>query len=137
MGYTLCDFGGDGVPELLIGTLPGDAEDAGLLYGGYTVKDGAIVAFLEGWARNRYQLLDDGCFYNAGSGGAMYSMFGAWRIAPGRRRADLRGLLLHLGEGCRLPGAWLLPQHHRRVGTRRGGELDMDEDGFWQAHGEL
>jgi hypothetical protein len=132
VGYTICDISGDGVPELLIGTLPGDAEDAGLLYGGYTVKDGQVVAFLEGWARNRYQMLDDGCFYNAGSGGAMYSMFGAWRIAP-----DGAGLICEdfyftweKDAGSPEPGFY-----HNTTGVwdkAAAEELDMDEDGFWQ-----
>lgn len=78
-GYALADLSGDGVPELLIGDV---ADGANLLYSGYACKDGALVCFLEGWARNRYQWLGDGRFYNAGSGGAAYSAFGTFRLAP-------------------------------------------------------
>ena len=77
-GYALADLNEDGVPELLIGDI---ADGANLLYGGYSFKDGAPVCFLEGWARNRYQWLGNGRFYNAGSSGAAYSAFGTFRLS--------------------------------------------------------
>lgn len=74
-GYALTDLTGDGEPELLI------VSTDGLVLGGYAVADGEVVRFLDGWSRNRYQLLDDGRFYNEGSGGAAYSIFGVYHIS--------------------------------------------------------
>ena len=76
LGYALQDLSGDGVPELLI------ARSDGTILGGYTIgSDGEIIQFLDGWARNRYYLLNDGRFYNSGSGGAMSSAFGTYHLS--------------------------------------------------------
>ena len=83
VGYSIADISGDGIPELLIGMISGDSsnDDTGLILGGYALKDGEIVTFLEGWARNRYQWMGNGRFLSSGSSGAASSAFGIFRIA--------------------------------------------------------
>ena len=84
LGYTIEDISGDGIPELLIGTIPNDAAEVPetqLNLGGYTCKDGEPVCFLEGWARNVYEWLGDGRFFYFASRGYAYSGFGPVHIS--------------------------------------------------------
>ena len=55
LGYNIRDINGDGISELMIGTIPGEDDEVqgtGEIIGGYTVIDGNIVMFLEGWSRS-------------------------------------------------------------------------------------
>ena len=84
VGYLIEDVSGDGVPELLLGTVT--EQDAyndygSFIYSCYTIKDGAPVCALEGWYRNSYRMMKNGQFFNEGSGGAMYSIFGVYDIS--------------------------------------------------------
>ena len=89
VGYWYSDLNGDGTPELLVGLLDateGEEPSArGNVMGCYTVIDGEIVCVLEGWNRNTYQWLGENRFLNCGSGGAMYSAFGTFRLPPDAR----------------------------------------------------
>jgi len=80
VGYALRDMSGDGIPELLL-----CAADGGSVLALYTCVDGAPVCTFEGWARSAYYLMDDGRFYYFGSGGAMNTLFGAFRLSPDGR----------------------------------------------------
>ncbi|MCR5826380.1 MAG: hypothetical protein K6G54_07425 [Oscillospiraceae bacterium] len=75
VGWMLTDLNGDGTQELLV------VQDEDIVVGGYSIVNGAPVRFLNGWSRNMYFLLADGCFYNQGSGGAMYTMFGRYHLS--------------------------------------------------------
>lgn len=94
VGYWFGDLNGDGISELLVGMLDTDGESSakGLVLGGYTVADREIVCVLEGWNRNSYQWLGDNRFLNSGSGGAMYSMFGTFRLPPDARELECEDL---------------------------------------------
>lgn len=67
MGYTIEDLSGDGIPELVVGTLP---EYGGQINAVYTSVDGQPQFVFEGWYRSSYSYLGDGRFYYYGSGGA-------------------------------------------------------------------
>ena len=73
--YTLIDVDGNGVDELLIyqHMVNEDGEECAVIYDGYTVRDGELVHFIAGGARNSYYLCSDGSFYNRGSNGAAYA----------------------------------------------------------------
>lgn len=77
------DVNEDGVEELLIvdtvWTEPGNVRILDM----YTLVEGTPVKVIEGWARNRYYLLDDGKIYSSGSGGAAYSNEELLEFAPG------------------------------------------------------
>ena len=77
IGYCIEDISGDGIPELIIGTINNKSENKGTrIISLYTTVDGkAYLARegcirIDGWARCRYYLLDDGLLYHEGSGGA-------------------------------------------------------------------
>lgn len=83
IGYTFYDLDGNGVEELIIADMLND--DSGrwdnriLLM--YTLHDDKPVLLIDGWARNRYYLLNDNTIYNEGSGGAAYTIFATYRMA--------------------------------------------------------
>ena len=87
IGYWLEDYSGDGVPELLIGysevyeTGEQEMHIEDSIVGVYTIKDGKPFMTIEGWARNSYRLMDDGHFYNIGSGGAMNTIIGECHLS--------------------------------------------------------
>lgn len=73
IAYCVMDVNEDGVEELLIVDTvypePGNVRILDM----YTLVEGTPVKVIEGWARNRFYLLDDGKIYCSGSGGAAYS----------------------------------------------------------------
>ena len=81
IGYQIRDLSGDGVPELLIGTpVETTEESVSNIFALYTVKDGAVQLVQEGWTRNAWCLMADGGFYNSGSNGAAYALFGTYDL---------------------------------------------------------
>lgn len=82
IGYLMKDLSGDGQLELLIGTPVEVSEDTvSNIFALYTVKDGAVQLVTEGWARSAWFLLQDGTFFNTGSNGAAYAVFGDYAIS--------------------------------------------------------
>lgn len=83
LGYEIRDLNGDGVPELLIATMPVESVEHAYcnIVALYTVRDGAVVQIAEGWSRSRYYLMQDNSLYYSGSSGALYSSFGAYALS--------------------------------------------------------
>ena len=87
IGYWLEDYSGDGIPELLVGysevyeTGEQEMHIEDYIAGVYTIKDGKPVMTIEGWARNSYRLMDEGHFFNIGSGGAMNTIIGECHLS--------------------------------------------------------
>lgn len=81
IGYTFYDVDGNGIEELIImdTNKESDRGDNRILTM-YSLLDGKPVLVIDGWARNRYYLLNDGTFYNEGSGGAAYTTFATYRM---------------------------------------------------------
>ncbi len=134
LGYTFEDLSGDGIPELLIGTIPRDnAEEAEvqLLLSGYTCKNGEPVCFLEGWSRNVYEWLGNERFFNYASGGWAYSGFGPfhlskdgtelqceeWYFSDMKDENDSEVAYFHNSTG--------------EVDKTAAEELDIDSDAYW------
>lgn len=65
VGYCLQDMDGDGVTELLIGSVSDN-----LIYAMYTVRNDEEVQLIDAGERNTFQLTSDGLFLNRGSNGA-------------------------------------------------------------------
>lgn len=132
LGYTLEDISGDGIPELLIGTMPNDAAEVPetqMLLGGYACKDGEPVCFLEGWARSVYEWLGGGRFFHYGSAGYAYSAFGPFHISE-----DGTELLCEEWYFSDLKDDAEIAFYHNRTGVwdKDAAEpLDVDADGFW------
>ncbi|MBP5654380.1 MAG: hypothetical protein J6X33_02580 [Clostridiales bacterium] len=75
VGYKIADITSDGVPELIIG-LKYD------IFAVYTIEDDRATLVIEGWGRSSEQMLNDGSFYNSGSGGASVHIFGRYTLSP-------------------------------------------------------
>ncbi len=81
VGYYIADVNEDGVKELLIGRT--GEEGNGQLYAVYTCVDDVPTCAVQGWARSRYYLLEDGGFLYEGSGGAAASAVGECVLSDG------------------------------------------------------
>ena len=80
-GYTIRDMSGDGVPELLIGSVDHDGSGNGTaVYALYTAVNGQPQAVFDGSHRSMYYFLDDGVVFYQGSGGALYSIFALYDL---------------------------------------------------------
>jgi len=134
LGYAFEDVSGDGIPELLIGTIPNkDAEipEVQLLFGGYACKDGEPVCFLDGRARNVYEWLGDGRFFNYGSGGYAYSGFGTFRLSEDGTELQCEEWYFSDSKGADNSE---IGYYHNKTGAwdkNAAEELDIDSDAFW------
>jgi len=134
VGYTMQDLSGDGIPELLLGTVPDDeaeVEEQNVVFGGYTCRDGEVVTFLEGWARSSYQWLGGGRFFYFGSGGAINSGFGTFRLTEDG--TDLICEDFYFTD-AKDETTWEIGCYHNTTGSwekEDSEELDMDADAFW------
>lgn len=84
VGFAIKDISGDGIPELLIGAVTerkGAAGRGSRIYAVYTCVNGTPQFSFEGWARNSLDYMGNGRFFRKGSNGAMYSIFGQYKIA--------------------------------------------------------
>lgn len=85
-GYAIKDINGDGVPELVIASVNERVDGkcfGSALYSLFTYADDKAVCLLEGYARSRYDLFEDGTVYNNGSGGAIYYVSSTYRLPSG------------------------------------------------------
>ena len=81
IGYAIEDISGDGVPELVIGLINDAQTGEGYeIFAVYTCVDGKPQYVFEGWARSAYFIMEDNKLFYSGSGGAMYSIFGIFRL---------------------------------------------------------
>ncbi len=138
IGYVIKDLNGDGSPELLIGRQPAEMADGGedvnsyggsLVYGGYTCEGDTIVRFIEGWARNSYEWLEDGSFYNNGSGGATNNMMGQCRLGSGSE------LIWDDFYFTQQKSTGEIGYYHNTTGEYTGEgseELDITDDDYWK-----
>lgn len=85
IGYTLKDFNGDSVPELVLGRAE-QHKGAGYygsdIYSVYTLVDGRPLRSFEGWQRNRLQVLSGSRLFLQATDGDAYSVLAAYKIAP-------------------------------------------------------
>ncbi len=80
IGYTIHDISGDGVPELIIGSIPDESVGCDI-YAVYTCDGDKPMLAFEGWSRNLFRVIGEGKFLNVSSGGAMYTSIGVYTIA--------------------------------------------------------
>lgn len=76
VGYAVEDLTGDGVPELVLGSLEDDT-----LYAVYTGDQGEPVLMLEGYCRNRCYYVGRGRFFCSGSASALNSILAAYTLS--------------------------------------------------------
>lgn len=82
LGYVLKDVNNDDIPELMIvGKFEYESEVSYSILALYTRSEEYLPTLVfEGWARNQMILLNDGSFYNCGSGGAAYTNIEVFRV---------------------------------------------------------
>lgn len=83
VGFRIDDISGDGIPELLIGTVK-DKDDiyyVSEVLAVYTLVDDVPTLAFEGWGRSSYKYAVDGQFVYHGSAGAMYTIFGVYELS--------------------------------------------------------
>lgn len=90
IGYLISDLSGDGVPELVVGSL---REYGGEIYALYTLVDNEPKLVFEGWARNSYIYVNayvggSSCFYNRGTSSAAESGLGIFTLSRNGRELD-------------------------------------------------
>ena len=68
LGYAIADIDGDGVPELLIGTIHGDEFYDKMIFSLYTLDENGVNKLVfDGTERNRYYYAGESRFANQGS----------------------------------------------------------------------
>lgn len=81
IGYAIKDISGDGIPELVIGHINDVQTGEGYeIFAVYTCIDGKPQYVFEGWARSAYYIMADNKLFYSGSGGAMYTIFGTFKL---------------------------------------------------------
>lgn len=139
VGWKLTDISGDGVPELLVGTLRSERSEAEqpVVFGGWTCRDGEPVCFLDGWGRNSYQWMGGGRFYHFGSGGAAYSSFGSYQVTPDGTELSCEDFYF---TEPKKDDDYDVCCYHNTTGawdSAQAEELDIDSDAFWKLSDEL
>lgn len=135
IGYTLKDFNGDGVPELVLGRTE-QHKGAGYygsdIYSIYTLVDGRPMRSFEGWRRNRLQLLSGSRLFLQATDGADYNALATYKILP-------------TGEPECLDYYFTAPQngglayYHNTSGSddrNASKRLDMNEEAFEELRNE-
>ena len=134
IGYQIKDLSGDGVPELIVASMPleGDADSICNILDIYTVKDGDVKLVCEGWARNGWFLLNDGSLYNSGSNGAAYAIFADYDLSEDGTELVARDYYFTYEK---TEGNYEdIGFYHNTTGMydKNVSELlDMSEDAFW------
>ena len=140
VGYAIEDLSGDGIPELIIGAVmeqDGDTGTGSDIYAVYACPDGTPQCAFEGWARNRFYSMEDGRFFNIGSAGAAYAIFGTYTLSPDGTALVCQDYYFtyekdknfsEIGFYHNTDGAW---------DPAVSEELDLSDDAFWALEEEL
>ena len=75
-GYYIADVNNDSIPEIMLGR----TDDTKMIYSLYTLVNGEPTLKFEGYYKNMYNYLGDGRFFYSGTGGAIYHMFGTYKL---------------------------------------------------------
>ena len=135
IGYTLKDFNGDGVPELVLGRAE-QHKGAGYygsdIYSVYTLVDGRPLHSFEGWQSNRLQVLSGSRLFLQATDGDAYSVLAAYKIAPTGEPECLDYYFTAPQNGS-------LAYYHNTSGSddrNASKRLDMNEDAFEELRNE-
>lgn len=135
LGYAYEDFNEDGIPELIIGTIPdenAETPETQLLLGGYACKDGETVCFLEGWARSVYEWMGDGRFFHYASGGWAYSGFGTFHLSEDCTEMIAEEWYFSDTKGADKSEVAFFRNTTGEWDKDAAEELDIDADAFWK-----
>ena len=96
-GYALMDADGDGLNELLIGSLTGDIYNRQVVLDLYTVTDGELRLVFTSGERDRFYLCSDGTVAEEASSGAMNSAWNYYDFRNGEI-AERQSLVFNAAE---------------------------------------
>lgn len=139
IGYLIEDVSGDGIPELLIGSVPQEGAIAygSEVYAAYTCADGVPSFVFEGRSRSSFRMMEGNRFFYQGSNGAIYSVFGAFSLSLDGTSLNCidyyftyekDGNFEEIGAYHNTTGEW---------DPSRSKELDISLDDFWQIELDL
>ena len=97
VGYVMDDLDGDGVSELMIGSV-----SDGLIYAMYTVRDDQEVQVIDAGERSTYQMTSDGLILNAGSNSAASHGYNLYNFTAGQLVFQ-DGLVFDAGKDAQNP----------------------------------
>lgn len=93
VGYLIHDLSGDGIPELIIGTVPtGEAAQhvGTMIFALYAIEDGEPKFTTGSTYRLSHHVLDDGTLLYKGSGSAAHSAYGVFELSADGRELTCR-----------------------------------------------
>jgi len=93
VGYLIHDLSGDGIPELIIGTVPtGEAAQhiGTMIFALYAIENGEPQFTTGSTYRLSHHVLDDGSLFYQGSGSAAHSAYGVFDLSSDGRRLTCR-----------------------------------------------
>ncbi len=135
VGYTIQDLSGDGVPELLIGSM--DNNLYSMIYALYTCRNGAPMLNFVGMSRNSYVYLGEGRLLNHGSNGAAYIIFGDYKLSYDGTSLMCNDLYFTYEKD---PGFSEIGFYHNASGIfdkKVSEELKVTSEQFWDIHASL
>ena len=130
IGYAITDLSGDGVPELALGIIADEAENAGSLVSAvFTCADGQPKQCLEGWYRSRYEWMGGGRFCYSGSSGAAYTLYGDCSLSEDGTELTWNDFYFSTVTDM---DSYEVRYFHNRTGVfEDDGSEEMEEDAFW------
>jgi len=139
VGYIVTDISGDGVPELVIGSVsdPSETVIGTMIYAVYTVADGKAEFVLEGRIRSGYRPMKDGGLFYQGSSGAMYSIFGTYDIAENGSDLICRDYYFTFEKNAEKTEIGFFHNKTGEWNTLVSDELLISSDEFWDIQAEL
>ncbi len=130
IGYAVTDLSGDGIPELMIGSV---GEDAGgtAIYAVYTAAGDTPVFVFGGWPRSSFRSMEDGSFWHHGSASAMLSGFGRYTLSLDGTALTCREFYFRAEDAQRnVPTFWRNTTGEMDITV--SDKLDITEDAFWE-----
>ena len=138
VGYTIQDISGDGIPELLIGEISEEDTNFGtMIYALYHCVNDVPECTFEGWYRNAYHWMGDGCFTYNGSGGAMYSMFGITKLTEDGTALEWQDYYFTQEKNENMEEIGL---YHNKTGIDDKAvseEMEISMDEFWEIQEQI
>ncbi|MGN0980553.1 MAG: hypothetical protein ACI4PT_09510 [Candidatus Avoscillospira sp.] len=126
VGYAVEDLTGDGVPELVLGSLEEDT-----LYAVYTGDQGEPVLMLEGYYRHPCRYLGGGRFFCSGSASALNSILATYTLSEDGRELTCEDFFFTDESPEDMMSVAFFHNTSGVMDPDVSEQLDMDYDGFF------
>lgn len=134
VGYAIRDLSGDGIPELIVGSITEQNADKRYgtdIYAVYTYAEGNPVFVFDGSSRNRYSLLAENHFYHSGSAGAGVSLFGEYRLSEDGRTLICTDFYFTAAKDDGFTEIGYYRNNSGKTEPSASEELSLTESEFW------